>query len=377
MTRVELAKPSDGDQIKEFYQQFSIKGMVEMRPYRPQSFFAPYMVSSDDFDTYILRGDGDEIQGLASFLYRPVLIGAEIHRIAFATDLRITPSRGPLLEWSQNFLPVIRDVYERKNVMAVFSAISRADPLLHNVFLRPRSPKRAWPRYHLYRRFDMVTLHGRFPWSNGPLKSIRVQRADKNMRDKLVAYLADRANYYPFASVWDEKSFQDRLNRLPGMKVEDFWVALDSSSNILGCVGTWSSRSVQEFRPVTYNLVAHNFRQFLKFGQPLGWTRPLTKPPRSTGVEAPLKFRFLVYPYARNEDVFQTLLCTAYDNIANDEFLVYSHAEQDFRRRPPVGWISASQPHSLYTVIPAELPVPAFLDPSEILNPELETYLYL
>lgn len=377
MTLVERAKPSDGDQLKEFYEQFTVKGMVEIRPSRPQSFFAPYMVSSDDYDTYILRGDAGEIQGLASFLYRPVLLNGQVQNVAFATDLRITPSRGPLLEWSQNFLPVIRDVYERKKVLAVFSAMSRTDPLLHNVFLRPRSPKRAWPRYHLYRRFDLVTLHGRFPWSKPPLSSIRVVRADKGLRPKLVAYLSDRANFYPFATVWDDKSFQDKLDRLTGLKVEDFWMALDSNDNVLGCLGTWSSRLIQEYRPVGYNIVAHNFRQFLKFGKILGWTRPLTKPPRSTGVEAPLKFRYLVYPYARNEDVFQTLLCAAYDNVEPDEFLVYSHAEQDFRRRPPMGWVAASLPYSLYTLIPAELPVPQFLDPTEILNPELETYLFL
>lgn len=349
---------------------------MELRPSRPRGFFTPYKIASDEHETFVLRGKDREIQGLASFIYRPVLLGGRIEKVAFATDLRITPQRGPLLEWSQNFLPVIRNVYQRRKVVAVFSTMNRSDPLLENVFLRPRSPKRAWPRYHLYRRFDMVTLHGRFPWKRKPLSTIKIIRANESLRPLLVSYLSDRAQYHPFATTWDDASFSDRLRRLSGLRLEDFWMALDAKDQVLGCLGTWSNRMMQEYRPLSYSLVAHNFRQFLKFGRLFGWSRPLTKPVRSTGYESPLRFRFLVYPYASNEDVFDALLHAAFDNIPVDEFLLYAHCEQDFRRRPPRGWIAARLPYSLYNLIPAELPVPAFLDPSEILNPEIEAYLY-
>lgn len=377
MTRIEIASEKDSDSLREFYEQFTLKGLVELRPSRPQGFFAPYRISSDEYETYILRGDENEVQGLSSFVYRDVFLQGSVQKIAFATDLRISPQRGPLLEWSQNFLPVIRSVYERKKVVAVFSAMNRKDPLLQNIFLRPRSPKRAWPRYHMYRRFDLVTLHGRFPWHRRPLTGISIVRCDLGLKKKLIDYLVDRGTYYPFATIWDEASFDERLRRLNGLRIEDFWLALDSQNKVLGCMGTWSSRLMQEFRPLSYSLVAHNFRQFLKFGRLLGWTRQLTKPVRSTGFESPLKYRYLVYPYATNEDVFDSLLHAAFDHIQPDEFLVYAHTEQDFRRKPPPGWVSASLPYSLYNLVPAELPVPSFLDPGEILNPELEAYLYL
>lgn len=376
MIELEVARPEHSDQLKQFFEQFALRGLVELRLSRPGDFFAPYRIFSDDFVTYMLRGRDGQIQGIASFLFREVFVNGAIHKIAFATDLRINANRGPLLQWSQSFLPVIRSIYENHKVIAVFSAMNRRDPLLHNIFLRPRSPRRAWPRYHLYRRFDLVTLHGRFPWCRKPIKTIRVVRAFADLQDKLIDYLSDRAKYYPFASCWDKNSFGERMKRLSGIRLEDFWIALDSKDKVLGCLGSWSNRQLQELRPLRYSLVAHNFRQFLKFGRFLGWSRPLTKPPRSTGVESPLQFRYLVYPYAANEDVFHSLLQTAFDQLNSNEFLVYAHAEQDFRRRPPKGWIAASLPYSLYTLLPAEMPTPSFLDPSEVLNPELESYFY-
>ncbi|PWU22424.1 MAG: hypothetical protein C5B49_00660 [Bdellovibrio sp.] len=373
---VERAQHSDSIELRQFFEQFTIKGLVELRQTRPLDFFSPYRIASDEFETFVLRGKNREVQGLVSFVYREVFLDGKIEKLALATDLRILGQRGPLLSWSQNFLPVIRDIYERKKVLAVFSTVNRGDPTVSSVFLRPRSPRRAWPRYHLYRRYDLVTLHGRFPWHRKSLSSLRLVRAHTGLKDLLIQFLVDRSQYYPMASAWDATSFERRLARMPGLLVENFWMALDHKGKVVGCMGSWSPGSLQEFRPLSYSLVAHNFRQFLKFGRLLGWTRPLTKPVRSTGVEAPLHFRYLVYPYAANEDVFESLLNQVYEHSAPNEFLVYSHAEQGFRRRPPRCWVSSRQPYSLYALIPPERPVPQFLDPSEILNPELEAYLF-
>lgn len=374
---LEVAEVSQDKEIRAFFEQFSLKGMLDARPSRPQGFFRPYQVHSDEFKTYLLRDESNEIQAMASFVFRKVLLGDRIRKMAWATDLRVAQSRRPLMEWSQNFLPVIREVYEQHQVETIFSVINRADPALQNVFLRPRSPKRTWPRYHLYRKFDMITLHGRFPWAQGKLPHVKVVRADSSTRGDLISYLQNRSQYRPFSSIWDSESFEERLRRMPGMRLEDFYLAYDAKDQIVGCIGSWNGEAIQEFRPLSYGLRAHNFRQFLKFGRFLGWTRPLTKPVRSTGVEAPLHFRYLVYPFSTNEDVFESLLTTVFDNCNPDEFLMYARPEQDFRRNPPPGWIAAELPYSLYSLVPPELPTPDFLDPRNKENPEIEAFLSL
>lgn len=374
---LEIAQPGQEKEIRAFFEQYSLKGLLDIRPSRPQGFFRPYEVHSDDWRTYLLRDENGEIQATASFIFRQALLGDRVAKIAWGTDLRVAPTRKPMMEWSQNFLPVIREIYEKEKVETIFSVINRSDPALQNVFLRPRSAKRTWPRYNLYRKFDLITVHGRFPWAHKALPAIKVVRADNSMKADLIAYLQNRAQYRPFASIWNLESFDDRLKRMPGMRLEDFFIAFDRKDQIVGCVGSWNGEAIQEFRPLSYGLRAHNFRQFLKFGKYLGWTRPLTKPVKSTGFEAPLHFRYLVYPFATNEDVFESLLGTVFDNTASDEFLMYARPEHDFRRNPPLGWVTAALPYSLYSLVPPEYPTPDFLDPRNKENPEIEAYLSL
>lgn len=373
----EQATPEMSAELNSFYEQFTLKTALEFRPHRPQSFFSPYQLHSSEYDTYVLRGDQNEIQGIASFIYRDVLLDGRPQKIAYATDLRVTNQRRPLLEWSQKFLPVVRDVYQNKKVAVIFSAISREDALLHNVFLRPRSPKRAWPRYYLYRKFDLVTLHGQFPWANDPVPSIQIEETTQKTKKELIEFLLDRAKYYPFSSFWDEKSFDSFIERLPGMRLSDMLMARNSEGKVIGSMGSWSTLSIQQYRPISYSLRAHNFRQFLKFGRLFGWSRPLTKPVASTGIEAPLHFRHLVLPYVFHEDVFEALLYATYKRINKDEFILYGNCEPDFRRKPPMGWIAGNLSYSLYALLPPEAPIPEFLDPNKSSNPELEAYYFI
>lgn len=373
--KLEIATTQNDKELRSFFEQYSLKGLVDVRPSRPQGFFKPYGLHSDEWKTYCLRDDSGEVQAIASFVFRQTLLGDKLRKVAWATDLRVAPLRRPLLEWSQNFLPVVRSVYEEHGAETIFSVINRSDALLQNVFLRPRSPKRQWPRYHLYRKFDLITLHGRFPWAPKPLKYVKIVRAEASMKEDLINYLQDRSQYRPFSSIWDRESFEERIRRIPGLRVEDFFIAYDIKDKVVGCVASWNGESIQEFRPLSYTLRAHNFRQFLKFARAFGWTRPLTKPVRSTGFEAPLHFRYLLYPFATNEDVFASLLHKAFKDAKPNEFLMYARSEQDFRRNPPKGWIAAELPYSLYTLVPPEAPTPDFLDPRNRENPEIEAYL--
>jgi hypothetical protein len=125
------------------------------------------------------------------------------------------------------------------------------------------------------------------------------------------------------------------------------------------------------------SLRAHNFRQFLKFGKYLGWTRPLSKPVASTGLESPLSFQYLTHVFADNEDIFESLLWSAYQNVPKTDFLLYAHCADDYRLLPPETWVHTQIPHALYAVVHPEIHPPDFLHPSHNLNPELEAcYLW-
>ena len=370
--KLERAGQENEAELRQFFEQFSLHSVVDLKIRRPHDFFAPYRLQSDDYETLVLRERDGSLHGVASFIYRDVFFEDRVKKIAIATDLRVQPSRKAILQWSQHFLPVLREVMQSRGVDSVQSVINTADPIAFNAFVRPRQLKRAFPRYHLYRKFGLVTLHGRLPWAPAPVKGLRIRQGETRWLGPLIEYLSRRAPYRAFCSAWDEESFFKKIGRMPGFRIEDLWIAFDSNEKVVGTMAPWSPLETQEYCPLSYSLRAHNFRQFLKFGRGLGWTRSLTKPQSRTGEEAPLKFRFLTFAQADNEDIFESLLWMTYESIPTDEFLVYAHCKTDFRMNPPKSWISAELPFALYSITPPEEPPPSFVHPTHSLNPEIE-----
>lgn len=371
--RLEIAGSKDNLELLDFYQQFPLRGLVELKVDRHQDFFAPYKAMSDQYRVYCLRDENDNnLQATASFIFRESLLDGKQVRVAYATDLRVANNRKAIVGWSQHFLPVMEQVMKDHDVSHIFSSINLTDPGALNAFVRPRTMKRPMPRYFLYRKFDLVTLHGRFPWAAKPLESLRIEKGSEKNLESLGLYISKRAQYRPFSTCWNKESLLKKIQRLPGLKLEDFLIAFNHQGEVVGCMAPWSPQNVQSLIPLSYSLLGHNFRQTLKFLWLLGMTRKLTKPVVSTGEESPLLFHYLTNLFVDNEDVFESLLWYAFEGIGSKNFLTYTHTDQDFRLKPPESWISAHLPHALYAVVPPVSETPAFLHPSISLNPEIE-----
>jgi hypothetical protein len=378
--KLEVHTPStvnaeNNKELLKFFQHFHVNSSVNLKFDRGNDFFGLYKTQSDESCTYSLRSEkNNRIEAIASFVFRDVFEGGHVQKIAYATDLRVSNSRRAILEWTQHFLPVMEEVEKNHGVKNIFSVIDLTETTVINTFLRPRTMRRALPRYYLYRKFFLNTLHGRFPWAPSPLKSLRIRDGSDGNRDALMGYLKKKHLYRPFTSVWDEQSFDKKMSRLPGFKFSNFLIAFDHQDNVVGCLAPWSPQSVQRLIPYSYGLQAHNFRQFLKFGRLFGWTHPLTKPYSSTQIEAPLQFRYLTNIAVENEDVFESLLWSAYEKLEKNQFLAYAQIEQDFRTLPPTSWVAARLPYALYSILPPSQARPDFLHPSATLNPELEAF---
>ncbi len=371
---LKIATEADNHELIEFFKDFPLRGLIDLKVDRHQDFFSNYRIQSDKHTTYTLRNKEGELNAAATIMIRNAWNEDQVCRIASAADLRVRNSRSAILQWSQHFLPVLKKETEENGVSSIFSYINLSDPTALNTFIRPRNMKRAMPRYYLYRRFRMVSLHGRFPWAKKPLPSLQIRQGHSSNVDALANYIIRRSRFRPFASVWDQSSFENKLARLSGLKLSDFFIAMDADDNVVGCLAPWSPAGIQDLIPLSYSLRAHNFRQFLKFLWMFRMTRRLAKPVASTGVESKLQFRFLTNVFADNEDVFESLLYSAYEYLTPQEFLVYAHTDQDYRLLPPLSWISASLPYALYSVTPPEREMPSFLHPSISFNPEIEAH---
>jgi hypothetical protein len=259
----------------------------------------------------------------------------------------------------------------------VFSSLDLNEAGAMNTFVRPRQMKRPIPRYYLYRKYDLVSIHGHWPWAEPPLASLKISPAHSGNLDGLIDYAVRRSHFRPFSSFWDKDSFLKKCERLPGFKLSDFLVAADANDNVVGCLAPWSGAGIHDYIPLSYTMRAHNFRQMLKFFWLFRQTRRLAKPVASTGLEAKLQFRYLTNVFADNEDIFESLIWAAYESVGKNEFLTYAHCHQDYRLLPPEDWITASQAQALYAVVPPEKPMPDFLHPSFAENPEIEACYFL
>ncbi len=371
--RLEIAKPEDSPQLVEFYKNFPLRGLVEIKVDRDGDFFAPYAIQSDRYLTYQLK-DEEKLEGIASFVVRDVQLENQIVPVAFGRDLRITSNRRAIMSWAQHFLPVMEEVSQTFNCRHIFSVLSMSDIQAMNTFVRPRSLKRRMPHYYLYRRFNMVSVHGRLPWAKNPLPHLRVRRGNQNNVDALIHYVVKKSQQKDLSTVWDVASFHDKLDRWKGLDLSDFHIAFDKHDNIVGCVAPWSAGGLQDFIPMQYSLRAHNFRQFLKFGKMLGWTRTLTKPYSRLKIEAGLNFKYLNFLFAENGDIFESLIWKAFDDARENEFLLYNQVRSEYIYRRPYNWISSKIPFGIYLLQAPELEPPSFLHPNNERPVEMEPF---
>jgi hypothetical protein len=363
--RLEIARPEDSWELKQFFKNFTVGELIELKTDRPDDFFIPYDVQSESHVTYVLRAEEDRsIQGVATFIIRNVWLDQKIQTIAVARDLRILPSRSAIVSWGQHFMPVIEEIKKAYNVDHFFSVLNMREAQTLNTFIRPRNFKRPWPRYQHFRRFNLVSVHGVLPFSKNPLPHMRIKKVDASLHEDLLYYIVQKKREKELSPIYDKSSAEEYIARWHGLTLNDFYVAIDHEDQIVGCVAPWSASKIQEFIPYSYNQVAHNFRQFLKFGKWLGWTRTLTKPVKSIKREAPLNFRYLNCFLANNEDIFEALLWRIFHEVHSHEFLIYLQMRQDLHMRPPRGWVCARHPYGIYCLVPPEEEAPEFLHPS-------------
>lgn len=363
--KLEAAQPADNQAILEFFNSFPLKGMLELKIDRRGDFFAPYAVESDRFRTYLLKDHHGQIQGMASFTIKDVLMEGGIQTVAFGRDLRISANRRAIIEWADHFVPTLQNLAETYGVQHFFSVLNMTESAALNTFVRPRHLKRLLPRYFHYRRLHLISVHGRFPWAKNPLPHLQIRSGSSVNVEALIYYLCEKNRRRHLSTYWDSYTFFKQLQRWRGLRIEDFLIAFDKQNNIVGCCAPWKADGIQEYVPLDYSLPAHNFRQFLKFGKVFGWTRNLTKPSYRLQLEETLQFQYLTHLFADNADIFESLLWTAYDRARSNDFLVYSQAPEELIYKRPLHWICAKIPHGLYCMVPPEQNAPDFLNPAK------------
>ncbi|MBO9668718.1 MAG: hypothetical protein J7501_18105, partial [Bdellovibrio sp.] len=215
--KLEIATPEDAKRLAEFYKSFPVNGPVEIKIDRGDDFFFPYEIQGEKYLTYMLK-DEDKLEGAASFVVQDVFLEDKVQPVAFGRDLRITSNRKAILEWGQHFLPAMEEVSRILETKYLFSVLPMSEVKALNAFVRPRTTKRPLPRYYLYRRLNMVSVHGRLPWAENPLPHLRIRHGSPANVDALIYYISQKSRSKDLATVWDGQSFYEKMERWQGLK---------------------------------------------------------------------------------------------------------------------------------------------------------------
>ncbi len=357
--KLRLATEEDSDDLIKFYDETPVTTPISIKLHKLDSFFSQYKMQSNDYQSYILidEQNNNTIKALVTILFRPALIEGKLQDVGYVTDLRVSPERKVVLEWAHTLLPTLQKAKRERNCKYIFTVVAQGQNQAMNAFIRPRNVRRELPRYFLYKNFDIVNLHGMWPWATPPLSSVITERATSKDKKALTEYITKKSrdkipNYNP-----SNKHVLNNIDQWSHLELNNFILAKDTNGTIVGCTALWNSIEQEQFIPVKYDSKSLTLKEALHFFSYFGITR------RLTNVGSPLKFYYLSYLLADNTDIFYSLCYQAYSFVPKTHFLMYPHFEGDLMSQPAKSFITSSVKAGLYCVLDPEDPVPDFLKP--------------
>lgn len=359
--RIIKATTADNDRICSFFNSIELPGDVDLRLERTD-FFLPYRLQSDDHATYLLVNDSDDIEASASLVFREGFLGGERQILGYATDLRVSNSRRAILSWTQHFMPVLEQEKRARGCNYMFTVVAQIQKQAYNAFIRPRLTRRPLPRYHLFRNFRMVSVHGILPWAPSPLKTIFLRQGTDSDWEAIGHYIASRRSRSVLHFSHDVETTLKGLARWPHMAAGNFILAFDFHRHLVGCVALWDSEHLQKTFANAYHRRANALHESLKGLSLFRVAKSLPKHGRA------LHFSYLTHFCADNPDIFYSLLHAAYRSNET-QFVVYPHFEGDLAYTPPRSMITANLRAGLYCIQDPKDLSPEFLSWSRLSTP--------
>ena len=343
------ADNSDSPKLNEFFTSIPTRGEIDIKIQREQHFFSFYQRIGAKYKTFIIK-DGDEILGTATFLIRHLHFQNRNLKLGQACDLRISNNRKAIISWTKYFQPILEKLRYEEKCDGFITSINQTETQSLNAFIRPKHKRAHQPQYSLSRSYNLVSIHGFYPFRNTPNKNIEVRGYKASDKAKLIDYLmrtCQKVDYMPVGLLTNVAEYIDRSLLYSWSQ---FVLAFDSEQNIVGCVQPISSSLLQDYLPQDYSPQSTNLRQFLKVAQFLGFARRLTRPFSRSQKQEALSFRLLHFLISEHQEVFNALIRFCYKTSSQNEFLIYANEVSDYKKRPPKGSIFSEIPYGLYSV---------------------------
>ena len=359
------SNPLDSSALNDFFSDIQTEGKLNIKIRRQIDFFSFYHRLNLKFKNFIFEStknnDGvseakPEVLGTATFLFQHRLLFNQVVKIALACDLRISPKRRAILNWSHFFLPKISDLQIQEKIDHFVTSINLTESKAINAFLRPRQFHTNLPIYELIHKYNLVSIHGFFPLRYQLHKNITTGYATENDKNQIIEFIKSKLKNYDFIPEELLSDFENYISKSIIYSFSRFIIAKDLKGNIIGCTHPISSGILQDYFPQKYDHQANNFRQFLKFASLLGFARRLTRPFSSTNKEQTLNFRILHFLFFDHPEVLKSLIHFSYKDSRYNEFLIYAYQPNQYEYRPPHGSLYSETPYGLFEIKKSDAP---------------------
>ncbi len=355
------ATEADFHTLNSFYASFSNSGPIEtlQRRYRPMNeIYGPQGRTSRIF---IFENRVGEIEGMVSFVIVDCILDSHLKRIAFARDLRIRQTREAILGWTSFFLPTLQRIQEEEKLDHFFTCISDYEMLALNSFVRNRSIDKPIPRYVLFSKWNLVSIHGKWPRMKNPLPHLKIKLGSQISDSKLHEYYLRTFAQRDFNTLYNDSMIDQAFAAWPNLHRDDVVTLVNAKDEIVGACALWSPNGVAQYDALKLNSQATNFRNLLTLLHLINRARPLTI--SDSQDRNYLNFRQMTYVSCLTPDVFECLIWHCYHLCPQREFLVYGYSKEDFRMTPPKKLITNTWPFGIYAMIPPMQSLPSFLGP--------------
>jgi hypothetical protein len=346
---LEEATPLNSEKLNEFFTSIPLRGEIDIKIQREQSFFSFYQRIGLDYKTYIIK-DQEDIVGTASFLFKNLSFQNRVLKLAQACDLRISSHRKVILSWAKLFHPILEQLRESEKCDGFITSINQTETQAMNAFIRPKLKRPHQPQYSLARSYNLVSVHGFYPFRNPVNKNIKVRLYQASDKKDLIEYLNTVCKKIDFIPQELTQSPENYINKSLLYSWSQFLIAFDANEKIIGCVQPISSTLLQDYLPQDYSSQSHNLRQFLKVAEWLRFGRRLARPFSRSQKHETLNFRLLHFLSASHPEVFNALIRACYKTSSQNEFLMYAYEISDYKKRPPKGSIFSEIPYGLYSI---------------------------
>ncbi len=352
------ATQQDDEDLKRFFGEQVVPGIYNYRVTRPNSFFDQYKLTTDDHQTFLLRDDDQKIQAMASILFRKGYVNAQEQTVGYVTDLRVSGSRKATLSWGKEFVPVMESEIDKRNCQFIFSDLEQYESKAYNTLLRRRSRLSRMPRYHLFRKFNIIVIYGKAFFADPLLRSIKIDYGRTEDAEAISRYLMEKSVRRPLRFNLSVEELERRCREWPNFSIQNFIVARNQDGKIIGCMAPWNNRDVQRVIADKYHHKSFQVYSTSRTLSALRLARPLPKP------GDPFKVKHITHAAYDNPDIFNSLLTRAFDDCSNQELLIYPNYYGDYATRPPASFVHVKIPYGFYTLLENQKTLPRYLHPN-------------